>query len=258
MLWHSRYVTVLQRVWTSHVQVLRGRVRRDLKTMKRYGKSWANGMRIAGAARPDRYSDGTFRVEIATMRRVHRAAQRIMSCQAFAPRCWTQTIRGEEDHVTCECKVAIETTFRAHWWRIRKWQWMISQCLATPRSKIVYWQVIITIEPRQFLEDAGNVTLERMRDAIERHDSANKNIITKNSEIYRCIDIHERHIVEPILAFLEEFQWQRERYRIFNLIVNMNKLNPLQAGCHFEVPREIIFKKAMINVYSMDNACLVW
>ena len=79
-------------------------------------------MRIAGAARPDRYSDGTFRVEIATMRRVHRAAQRIMSCQAFAPRCWTQTIRGEEDHVTCECKVAIETTFRAHWWRIRKWQ----------------------------------------------------------------------------------------------------------------------------------------
>ena len=29
-------------------------------------------------------------------------------------------------------------------------------------------------------------------------------------------------------------------------------------GCHFEVPREIILKKAVINVRSMDNAYFVW
>ncbi|KYN45471.1 hypothetical protein ALC53_00029 [Atta colombica] len=62
------------------------------------------------------------------------------------------------------------------------------------------------IELRRFLEDAGNVAIERVRDAVERHDSvkmnimfngefatkdkrANKSIITKNSEIYRCTDV---------------------------------------------------------------------
>ncbi|KYN27574.1 hypothetical protein ALC57_03033 [Trachymyrmex cornetzi] len=61
------------------------------------------------------------------------------------------------------------------------------------------------IEPRQFLEDAGNIVFERVRDAVERHDSVKvnaafngefvtkdkscyKSIITKNIEIYRvCI-----------------------------------------------------------------------
>ncbi|KYN26714.1 hypothetical protein ALC57_03911 [Trachymyrmex cornetzi] len=71
--------------------------------------------------------------------------------------------------------------------------------------------------------NAGNVVLERVRDAVERHDSvkvntafngefatkdkrANKSIITKNSEICRCTDIrewYERHVVEPILTSLK-------------------------------------------------------
>ncbi|KYN22663.1 hypothetical protein ALC57_04933 [Trachymyrmex cornetzi] len=38
----------------------------------------------------------------------------------------------------------------------------------------------------------------------------------------------------------------------------MNKLNPLRAGCHFEVPREITLKKAVVSVKSMDNACFAW
>ncbi|KAL6253718.1 hypothetical protein P5V15_015533 [Pogonomyrmex californicus] len=58
------------------------------------------------------------------------------------------------------------------------------------------------IEPRQFLEDAGGVMLERVRDIVQRHDSvkvniafngefvtgdkrANKSINTKNSELFR-------------------------------------------------------------------------
>jgi len=54
----SRYVTMLQRVWTSHVQVLRGRVRPKNceKTWKRHG---ASGTRTVGAVR---YSGGVFRV----------------------------------------------------------------------------------------------------------------------------------------------------------------------------------------------------
>ncbi|KYN23492.1 hypothetical protein ALC57_04090 [Trachymyrmex cornetzi] len=73
------------------------------------------------------------------------------------------------------------------------------------------------IELRRFLEDAGDVVLERVRDAVERHGSvkvntafngdfvtkdkrANKSINTKNSEIYRCTDMrewYERYVIEP-------------------------------------------------------------
>ncbi|KYN15262.1 hypothetical protein ALC57_12517 [Trachymyrmex cornetzi] len=115
------------------------------------------------------------------------------------------------------------------------------------------------IEPRRFLEDAGDIVKERVRDAVERHGRvkvntafngevatkdkrANKSIITKNSEIYRCTDMREWYVtrvIEPTLASLEEFQecdsgWALSR--ILNLVVNVNKLNPMHAGCHFEVP----------------------
>ncbi|XP_018371747.1 PREDICTED: uncharacterized protein LOC108766747 [Trachymyrmex cornetzi] len=32
----------------------------------------------------------------------------------------------------------------------------------------------------------------------------------------------------------------------------------MRAGCHFEVPREIVMKRAVISVKSMDNACFAW
>jgi len=36
------------------------------------------------------------------------------------------------------------------------------------------------------------------------------------------------------------------------------QLNPLRAGCHIEVPREIATKRAVISVRTTDNACLAW
>ena len=137
------------------------------------------------------------------------------------------------------------------------------------------------IEPLRFLEDAREIVLERVRDAVERHGSAkvnttfngefatkdkraNKSINTKNSEIYRYSDLrewYEQHVIEPTLTSLEEFQERDSGWalsRILNLIVNVNKLNPMRAGCYFEVPREIATKQAMINVSTMDNACFAW
>jgi len=46
--------------------------------------------------------------------------------------------------------------------------------------------------------------------------------------------------------------------RIINLLINVNKYNPLHAGCHIELPREIKLKRAVINVRSTDNACFAW
>ncbi|XP_071574650.1 uncharacterized protein [Temnothorax nylanderi] len=93
---------------------------------------------------------------------------------------------------------------------------------------------------------------------------ANKSIATRNCELFRMSDLREwykRHVIEPTLASLEEFQERDSGWalsRILNLIVNVNKYNPLHAGCFVEIPREIKMKRAMIKVRSMDNACFAW
>ncbi|XP_036151314.1 uncharacterized protein LOC118648895 [Monomorium pharaonis] len=137
------------------------------------------------------------------------------------------------------------------------------------------------IEPRQFLEDAGGIVLEHVRDAIERHDSvkvniafngefvtgekhANKSITTKNCELFQTSDLnewYERCVIEPTLASLEEFQERDSGWAlscILNLTINVNKYNPLHAGCYITLPREIILKKAVVNINSKDNACFAW
>ncbi|KAG5307302.1 MRP4 protein, partial [Acromyrmex insinuator] len=104
------------------------------------------------------------------------------------------------------------------------------------------------IELQQFLEDARKIVLERVQTVV-----AKKSIITKNIEIYRYTDLcewYERHVIEPTLMSLEEFQergWALSR--IFeNLIINVNKLNPIRAGCYIKVPQEIATKCAVISV----------
>ncbi|XP_071653079.1 uncharacterized protein [Temnothorax longispinosus] len=72
---------------------------------------------------------------------------------------------------------------------------------------------------------------------------------------------YKRHVIEPTLAKLEEFQERDSGWalsRILNLMVNVNKYNPLHAGCIVEIPQEIKKKNAVINVRSIDNACFAW
>ncbi|KYN21204.1 hypothetical protein ALC57_06432 [Trachymyrmex cornetzi] len=95
-------------------------------------------------------------------------------------------------------------------------------------------------------------------------ERANKSIATRNYELYRYTDLREWYVtsvVESILSSLEEFQERDSGWvlsRILNLAVNANKLNPLRAGCHIKLPREIMLKRTVINVQSTDNACFAW
>ncbi|KYN23130.1 hypothetical protein ALC57_04454, partial [Trachymyrmex cornetzi] len=132
------------------------------------------------------------------------------------------------------------------------------------------------IEPRRFLEDASEIVLERVQCIMQRYDSikintifngefvagdkrANKSIATRNYELYRYTDLREWYVtrvVEPILTSLEEFQERDSGWalsRILNLVVNANKHNPLRAGCHIKLPREIMLKRAVINVQSTSK-----
>lgn len=40
-----------------------------------------------------------------------------------------------------------------------------------------------------------------------------------------------------------------------NLIVNVNRCNPMRAGCWMDMPPHVKLKRAMVNVQSMDNVC---
>jgi len=37
--------------------------------------------------------------------------------------------------------------------------------------------------------------------------------------------------------------------------MNVNRYNPMRAGCHITLPREIMLERAVINVKSTDDAC---
>ncbi|KYN17045.1 hypothetical protein ALC57_10681 [Trachymyrmex cornetzi] len=96
------------------------------------------------------------------------------------------------------------------------------------------------VEPRRFLEDAGNVVLERVQDAIERHGSvkvntafngelatndkrAKKSITTKNIEIYRYTDLREwyqQHVIENPNGTIFNFYTMKLKKKLPNLNVD--------------------------------------
>ncbi|RLU15163.1 hypothetical protein DMN91_012159 [Ooceraea biroi] len=137
------------------------------------------------------------------------------------------------------------------------------------------------IDPRRFLEDARDVVLEHVRNAIDRHSNvkvntmfngefvagektANKSINTRNRELFKTSDLQEwftQYVIEPTLASLEEFQERDSGWalsRILNLTINVNRHNSMHAGCRIKLPEEIKTKKAVVNVQSKDNACFAW
>jgi len=137
------------------------------------------------------------------------------------------------------------------------------------------------IEPRQFLEDASDLVLRHVQKLLQKHNCvkvntvfngefvagdkrANKSVNTKNFELFRTSDLrewYERRVIEPTLTALEEFQERDSGWalsRILDLTVNINKYNPMRAGCNIKLPREIMLKRAVVTVQSKDNTCFAW
>ncbi|XP_072743627.1 uncharacterized protein [Anoplolepis gracilipes] len=139
------------------------------------------------------------------------------------------------------------------------------------------------IEPRQFLEDASDIVFKHVRNIIQKHNSvkvntvfngefvtgdkrANHSISTRNFELFTSdtFDLpkwYKQRIVEPTLASLEEFQERENGWallRILNLTVNINKYNPMRAGCSIQLPEKVKMKRAVVNVQTRDNACFAW
>jgi len=88
---------------------------------------------------------------------------------------------------------------------------------------------------------------------------ANKSIATRNYKLDQCTDLCEWYVlrvIESTLALLEEFQERDSGWAllcILNLMVNANKHNPLRVGCHIKLLREIMLKRAVINMQTANN-----
>ncbi|XP_071632794.1 uncharacterized protein [Temnothorax longispinosus] len=129
------------------------------------------------------------------------------------------------------------------------------------------------IELRQFLEDACSVVCKQVRDIIKTHNCvkvntafngefvagdnrANKSICTNNIEL--CSTSHlrewyERHVIEPTLAKLEEFQERESGWaltRILNLTVNVNSIAYYVQCSYDETLSTYQFRR--------DNDCVAW
>jgi hypothetical protein len=135
----------------------------------------------------------------------------------------------------------------------------------TFRNRILTGAVINAdyIEPRQFLEAIKDTIIEQIQSVMTEHGSvkintafngeftagdkiAVKTIVTKNWELFPTSDLHKwytKHVVDTILVSLEEFQERDSGWalsRILDLTINVNKFNPLHAGCHINLPQKIM------------------
>jgi hypothetical protein len=69
--------------------------------------------------------------------------------------------------------------------------------------------------------------------------------------VSNCAGGYEQRVIEVTLAMFDEFQERDSNWtltRIQNLMLNINKLNPMHAGCCIELPREVSNHCAVINV----------
>ncbi|KAG5314524.1 SETMR methyltransferase, partial [Acromyrmex insinuator] len=140
-----------------------------------------------------------------------------------------------------------------------------SQCLG--RTAVFEWHKRF-LEGRETLEDdkkSGRPILVRILEMIEkvRDFVANdRNASLKMME--EALNI-SRETIPTILhedlsktKVCVKFVPHTLLSRILNLTINVNKLNPMRAGCHIKVPQEIATKRAVISVRTTDNACFAW
>ncbi|XP_071652189.1 uncharacterized protein [Temnothorax longispinosus] len=134
------------------------------------------------------------------------------------------------------------------------------------------------IEPARFLDDAKGTVLEKVRDNMTGHGCLKVNVIfngefvadvksdvksiaTRNEQLLPGSDLgewYDRHVCDAILTRLDDFQERDSGWvlsRILNLIVNVNKCNPMRVGCWIKLPLGIRLKKAVVNVRSENDAC---
>jgi len=136
-----------------------------------------------------------------------------------------------------------------------------------PRSKIVYWPVINALY--RIATSFGRRRLYNVRTSVKRYRETQRckgehcvqrwicDVLMKasirenmNSSEYRiCVSSTSATSSNPRWRPSKSFKNVTALSRILDLTVNVNKYNPMCAGCYV---------KAMFNVQSTDNVCFAW
>ena len=91
-----------------------------------------------------------------------------------------------------------------------------------------------------------------------------KHFNTKNIPIFQTTnlsDVFEENIRRPLDNKMSEFQEHGSGWSlqcILQLVININKFNPMRVGSYIELPKVIKDKKACINVKNDDELCFKW
>jgi len=140
------------------------------------------------------------------------------------------------------------------------------------------------IEPRQFLETASEIVLDRVRDVLQKHDILKINTMfngefvagdaqrqeRQHKKLFCSFDLrkwYELHVIEP--TSLEEFQKRDSEWalsRILNLAVNINKsfargmLHRIIAGNYDEesgsqrtIYRQCVFWSVVVTLHPVKR-----
>ncbi|XP_011698553.1 PREDICTED: uncharacterized protein LOC105456305 [Wasmannia auropunctata] len=108
---------------------------------------------------------------------------------------------------------------------------------------------------------------ERVDEFIDSLDEQTRNpqlsigvrqsVIARIARLESLKDSVRGRFVQVGAGYGAELRW-REIDAAFNSRILTGAFNPLHAGCHIQLPREIITKKAVVNVQFIGNACFAW
>ena len=137
------------------------------------------------------------------------------------------------------------------------------------------------VDPRTFFQNARRTVISRVTNAITEHRSVSVNTVlnaefmlrdetdvksfaTRNQVLFMSSNVREwyaKQVVAPTLIAMEEFQERESGWTlraVQNLLINVNKHNPLRAGCDVPLPRADATKRAVVNVQCNENTCFLW
>ena len=131
-------------------------------------------------------------------------------------------------------------------------------------------KIIFETQIRRVLEEFNSVKVNTSLTAkytIEKADLVEvdvKQFNTKNVSIYKSTNlsrVFEEDIRKPLDEEMEDFQevgsgWSLQS--LLHLTININKLNPMRAGCKIDLPVDIQKKHACVNVKNKDKKCFMW
>lgn len=136
--------------------------------------------------------------------------------------------------------------------------------------------------PCEFLQNARELVMKYVMDFISKYNSvkvttelnaefsagdqrARENINTEYVELLETSDLSEcykERVLVPTLASLAQVQKRDSAewslISMSNLTVNMNKYNSVRGGCYTKLPKNVMMKRAVVNVKSHDEACFAW